>query len=542
MTGAGRDDPEGTVPTQATHGGVGPEEAEATDRIVGVVPCAGASRRMGRPKALLSEGGKTFLEMAVAALLDGGCHDVYVVLDGRRTQDGGPPVDGGLDGNADGNLDGNVDDNVARDRMAALAEAAGARVLYNPDPGEGPITSLRLALSEVEPRPGAVAYLPVDHPGVKAETVRAILDAFRSGGSPLALPVYEGRRGHPAVFGAALFPELLDPALEGGARTVVRAHIEDAALVDVDDPAVVRDIDTPEAYAKAFPEASADDAVSRHGATGTGPSPNPAEAAALLLEASESGGEAGCLTLVAGPGAGRRLLLSRTLRGEEHVRGGLGSDGADREGLALLRRALRDPDHKDGLRQLGTAGEVYLEVRRAVPELVIVGAGHIAQPLCAMGALLGYRVTVVDDRPDFATRERFPEAARVVRVDFGAPFADIALHPGSHVLLVTRGHKYDYDCLVPLLRADPPPRYIGMIGSRRRVRATFLQLLEDGIPRERLDDIHAPVGLDVGAETPAEIAVAVAAELVLLRRGGSGAPLKEVARVAERFFPEEPKT
>ena len=177
-----------------------------------------------------------------------------------------------------------------------------------------------------------------------------------------------------------------------------------------------------------------------------------------------------------------------------------------------------------------------MEARGPVQELIIVGAGHIARPLCRIGALLGFRVTVVDDRPDFATQERFPEAHRLVKVDFSDPFADIGIHPGSYVLLVTRGHKYDYECLLRIMGMDPAPAYIGMIGSRRRVRATFVQLLDEGVARPRLDDIHAPVGLDIKAETPEEIAVAVAAELVQVRRGGTGSSLKDVERVAERFF------
>jgi len=158
--------------------------------------------------------------------------------------------------------------------------------------------------------------------------------------------------------------------------------------------------------------------------------------------------------------------------------------------------------------------------------------------MARIGADLGYRVWVLDDRPDFATLERFPDAHAVVRADFSDPFRDVPLGDATHVLLVTRGHRYDYECLVRALRVDPPLAYIGMIGSRRRVRATFVQLLEDGIERERLSAIHAPVGLDIGAETPEEIAVAVAAELVKARRGGSGASLRDVERVAERFFKE----
>jgi len=266
----------------------------------------------------------------------------------------------------------------------------------------------------------------------------------------------------------------------------------------------------------------------------------------LTLEATEAGGSAVGLVVIGDPSdraMGRRLLAIRDgSDGTEAVHGTLGSRELDDAALALALDALDDPAASDGLRRLAVGErelELYLEIRRALQELVIVGAGHIARPLSTIGALLGFRVVVLDDRPEFATRERFPEASRLVRADFTDPFRDVPIHAGSHVLLVTRGHRYDYECLVRILGADPKPSYIGMIGSRRRVRATFARLLEEGVSRARLEEIHSPVGLDLGAETPAEIAVAVAAELVKVRRGGTGASLKDVERVAERFFPEQ---
>ena len=263
----------------------------------------------------------------------------------------------------------------------------------------------------------------------------------------------------------------------------------------------------------------------------------------LVLAAVEEGAGTATLLVVGGAEArpGARLVLVRRPDGAETVHGSLGSTELDEEATRAGRAALADPRHRDGLRTLGSV-DAYLEVRRPVRDLVIVGAGHIARPMAHMGADLGYRVWVLDDRPDFATTERFPEAHKVIKADFSDPFRGVPVNARTHVLLVTRGHKYDYDCLVDVLRRDPPPAYIGMIGSRRRVRATFVQLLEDGIPRARLGEIHAPVGLDIGAETPEEIAVAVAAELVKARRGGSGASLRDVERVAERFFKETEET
>lgn len=269
---------------------------------------------------------------------------------------------------------------------------------------------------------------------------------------------------------------------------------------------------------------------------------NAVDAAELLLATAESGGAAAGVVVVGGTRGdllGRRLAVTRSSSGALAVHGTLGSAELDGQAGALLRDALATSRTLDGLRTLEVGDdrlELYLEVRWPVQELVIVGAGHIALPMAHVGSTLGFRVTVLDDRPDFATRERFPTAHRVVRGDFSDPFADIPLHERSHILLVTRGHKYDYDCLIRALRADPPPAYIGMIGSRRRVRATYVRLVEEGFSMDLIDRIHAPVGLDVGAETPAEIAVAVAAELVMVRRGGSGLPLKGVERIAERYF------
>jgi xanthine dehydrogenase accessory factor len=273
-----------------------------------------------------------------------------------------------------------------------------------------------------------------------------------------------------------------------------------------------------------------------------------AEASRLLLDTSEGGGSAAAALVVGGAGAGaalgRRIAITRGPGSNPESRyGSVGDADTDGALTALLAETLDDPRAGDGLRTVESPTgpmEVYVELRRAVQELVIVGAGHIARPLARLAASIGFRVSVLDDRPDFATRERFPDAERVLRADFDDPFRDVPVHDRTHLLLVTRGHKYDYACLVRALRMDPAPAYIGMIGSRRRVRATYVQLLEEGIDRALLGRIHAPVGLDVGSETPEEIAVAVAAELVLVRRGGTGAPLRDVERIAERFFHDTP--
>ena len=239
-------------------------------------------------------------------------------------------------------------------------------------------------------------------------------------------------------------------------------------------------------------------------------------------------------------GVGKRMLVR-----EAATEGSLGDSELDEAVRTVGERELREPSRGSFLHSIevgsGRHVGVYVESHRPRQELVIVGAGHIAQPLAAVGTLLGFEVTVLDDRPEFATRERFPKAAGVWTADFSDPLADVDVHAGSHIVLVTRGHKYDFECLRRLLVGDATPAYIGMIGSRRRVRATFVQLAAEDIPEERIATVRAPVGLDIGAQTPAEIAVSVAAEMILLRRGGKGLPLCEMERVVERFLttPEE---
>jgi xanthine dehydrogenase accessory factor len=262
------------------------------------------------------------------------------------------------------------------------------------------------------------------------------------------------------------------------------------------------------------------------------------EATQRLLAAVEAGYESVMIAVVAHPDPG--MVGSRMLVLAHERLGSLGDPGADAAAAKLAEEALTGSGPAEaGLHsvELRAGGEVtvYLEVHRPPSELVIVGAGHVARPLCTLGALLGLQVHVLDDRAEFASRERFPEAEEVRSIDFRKPFHGVALHSWSHVVLVTRGHRFDYECLREALQIEPHPRYLGMIGSRRRVKATFEALLKEGFPREALARVRAPIGLDIGAETPSEIAVCVAAEIVQARTGASGRPLSEVERVLERL-------
>ncbi len=162
--------------------------------------------------------------------------------------------------------------------------------------------------------------------------------------------------------------------------------------------------------------------------------------------------------------------------------------------------------------------KVFVDPIAGAQRLIIAGAGHIAQPLCRLGAMLGFQVTVIDDRASFANRERFPLADEIIVRPFAAAIADLKLDRHCYLVSVTRGHAFDEETVRAALKTDCG--FIGMIGSRRRVRATLERLGEAGISKERLDQVHAPLGLDIGAETPEEIAVSIISEIVRERRTG----------------------
>lgn len=171
---------------------------------------------------------------------------------------------------------------------------------------------------------------------------------------------------------------------------------------------------------------------------------------------------------------------------------------------------------------------VYIEAHLPDPVLLVIGAGHVGQMVAQLGAMAGFDVTVLDDRPQYANRDRFPMASRVLCGPFAAELAGLALGPQHYVVLMTRGHHHDRLCLEQLIGADLA--YLGMIGSRTRVETIFAALEAEGVDRERLERVRAPIGLDIGARTPAEIAVSVVAELIAVRRSGTGAPLSRLGR------------
>jgi xanthine dehydrogenase accessory factor len=251
------------------------------------------------------------------------------------------------------------------------------------------------------------------------------------------------------------------------------------------------------------------------------------KAVALALDAQRHGRGAVVVTVVSGETESARP-------GDRMVvyEGGSSSGGIDRrldpllvdqalQTLAERRSRSRSYDaHGPEATDVGVEGgqiDVYFEVLALPPKLIIVGAGHIAAPLATIGKLLDFEVSVLDDRSEYANRGRFPTVDHILVGPYRETVASLAVDRDTYIVLVTRGHVHDLACLEEVI--DSPAAYIGMIGSKRRVRTVVKRARENGVDEENLRRLHAPIGLDIGAQTPSEIATAIAAEIVSVRRG-----------------------
>jgi len=175
--------------------------------------------------------------------------------------------------------------------------------------------------------------------------------------------------------------------------------------------------------------------------------------------------------------------------------------------------------------QIDSLIDSFIEVLKPEPMLLIVGAGHVGEQLAKVAHLSGFQIAIQDDRSEWANRDRYPQATFIYR-SITQALTELAHHQELYVALVTRGYRYDLEALKALLERQIACAYIGMIGSDRRVKQV-LDAVKREIELPNLPIIHAPIGLDIGALTPAEIAISITAELIMMRRGGSGRSLSQ---------------
>ena len=263
-----------------------------------------------------------------------------------------------------------------------------------------------------------------------------------------------------------------------------------------------------------------------------------------LTEALERGDEAALVTIVSAQGStpqrvGAKMLVFADGRTVGTIGGGCYENDAfwkAKEALQSRKPLLVKYDLTDDFAQesgliCGGNMQVYIEPLESTPHLYVIGAGHVGFHLAKLAHTIGFKIHVLDDREKFASADRFPEAAEVT-VDSIPDWLHKAVIPSNaYVVVVTRGHKHDLDALRSLAARDL--RYLGLIGSKAKVKRIYDALLAEGMPLECLQSVHAPVGLDIGAVSPEEIAVSILAELIAVRRGKIHDP--KVAAVSMRW-------
>jgi xanthine dehydrogenase accessory factor len=270
------------------------------------------------------------------------------------------------------------------------------------------------------------------------------------------------------------------------------------------------------------------------------------EVFAALGEALKNGEDVALVTIVSANGSTpQRVGAKMLVYADGRVVGTIGGGCYENEALWKAREALKTRKATTARYELaddfaaesglicGGQMEVFIEPIDPSPAVYIFGAGHVGQFVGRVAHDAGFRVHVVDDREKFANPERFPDAAEIIVDDIPTWLANSALPSSAYAVVVTRGHRHDLDALRAL--APRNLRYLGLIGSRAKVKRIYDVLVEDGsVPIDRLETIHAPIGLDIGAVTPQEIAVSIVAELIAIRRGKGDA----VASASLRWMPK----
>ncbi len=251
------------------------------------------------------------------------------------------------------------------------------------------------------------------------------------------------------------------------------------------------------------------------------------------LQAQSEGRAAALATVVAAEGSVPRRAGSKMLVwADGRIVGTVGGGAVEAQVIDEAQAALQDgqtrlltyklnaPSAEEGLGVCGGTMHIFVEPLLPPPTLIVIGVGHVGRAVAELAKWLGLRVVVADDRPNTATAEHIPGADAYIEAPAEELAAALELTPRTYVVAVTRGLAVDRHILPPLLASEAP--YIGVIGSRRRWALTAKKLREDGVSEAALARVHTPIGLDIGAETPKEIAVSILAEVIRTMRREKG--------------------
>jgi xanthine dehydrogenase accessory factor len=249
-----------------------------------------------------------------------------------------------------------------------------------------------------------------------------------------------------------------------------------------------------------------------------------------IIESIKSGRRAALATVILSDGSVPRLAGAKMLiRADGTSIGTVGGGGAEEQARRkapeviesgqsqILRFDMAGKGH-DAKMVCGGQMDIFIEPVNPVEGLYLFGAGHISQYTAALAKTLGFRVTVIDPRPEYNSPDRFPQADRLINKPYEQAFKELDITPNDYLIVVTPGHVLDELCLE--YAVSTPAAYVGMIGSKNKSADVFERLMSRGVAPEKLERVHAPVGLSIGAETPEEIAVSIMGEIIRVKRLG----------------------
>lgn len=235
--------------------------------------------------------------------------------------------------------------------------------------------------------------------------------------------------------------------------------------------------------------------------------------------------------MVAPEGAGVSVGSKILVRENGTFKGTLGEAALDEDAVRRARNLMAMGKQEYVVSESGT--EYFLEAYTTPPKMIIAGGGHVGKALAPIARSVGFNIVVIDDRPEFSSPERFPEADEVITDNFVSALENMPINANTFIVIATRGHRYDDVALEAATRTKAS--YIALLGSRRKTILIYEALLQRGVPIDRIREIRAPSGLGIGARTPEEIAVSIVAEMLMFRLGGDGLPMKLEERHLKRI-------
>jgi xanthine dehydrogenase accessory factor len=210
------------------------------------------------------------------------------------------------------------------------------------------------------------------------------------------------------------------------------------------------------------------------------------------------------------------------IRADGTTEGTLGAEELDRDAAGKAVGLMVHGANEYVVSESGA--EYFIEAYTTPPQLVLCGGGHVSRSIAPLAKTLGFRVFVTDDREEFASKERFPEADMLLVRSPEDALPEFPINPNTFIIIVTRGHRYDNVALEAAV--NTPARYVGLMGSKRKTILIYEDMIRSGVPADRIKEIRSPIGLDIHARTPEEIAVSIMGEILMFRLGGTGLPMK----------------